>query len=180
MGNSRAQTEQAQVKASEILIQSEENRPHCSSTQPTRSCKQRQRTSNSEDQGGRKHSNEHQRTLERDDQTPEDHPHDDPRSTTPGRKGQDSSVLLQAALPLGRRLRRRLGRAVGPFGPRYRTLGTALGYLSAGTGRSPRLASRTTSNVPESEDALQTVAFARVHRRHPAPDRRERGTAVRG
>jgi hypothetical protein len=32
-------------------------------------------------------------------------------------KGQDSSVLLQAALPLGRRLRRRLGGRSGPPAP---------------------------------------------------------------
>ena len=45
-----------------------------------------------------------------------------PQTKASDEKGQDSSVLLQAALPLGRRLRRRLGRAVGAFGPVSRTI----------------------------------------------------------
>ena len=56
---------------------------------------------------GRARSNEHQRTVEGDDETPEHRPYDDPDPITPRRKRSGLFCTASSPPSLGRRLRRR-------------------------------------------------------------------------
>ena len=115
MGNSRAQTEQAQVKGpkySDRAMNIDSLLEHSTRTidQP------RQRTRNSENQETRNDTNEHQR--EGPTERPEiHHPKTTPRRNTP--KTEKVRTLLYCFKPQGRRRRRRrrLGRQVNRVTP---------------------------------------------------------------